>query len=162
MGYLSSVDPRTSATTRIQEVDLGSGYLLHLGIIVLAMIACAGLPVHYEEPRALPGVISQALAGISVIISTLLGYAFVHALFFAKPEYKCVPASCWPLRQQIIVLAIPAIATGVLTILVAVFGRRRSWRIRALSPPIAWLILLAVQHFVWYSWLLPVFSGSPP
>lgn len=159
--YLETVDPRHPVTGP-GLVDAGDWFqAVNLGFLLVSLVLVAGLPSDRRHPQARPGAIGQAVAGLSVIVTTLLGHAFMNSLYFAKPEYVCVYPSCWPVRQQTVGLVIPMIITGLVLIAAAFLVRRWAWWVRVLVPLVTWVVLLLVHHWLWYAWLLPIFERPP-
>lgn len=160
--YLAEVNPTQlghGVTTQGQPIDGSWVFMALLGAVGLA--ACAGLPFWRNQVLALRGAITQGLSGIAVLCLTLLGHELTNSTYFTSAEDRCFYQSCWPLREQTVAMAAPAIAVGLSLIVAALLVRRVRWWVRSLVPVAVWLAALAVQHAVWSPWLLPIFQGPP-
>ena len=160
-GYLAVIDPRKPLSGPLLLNPIGLWYALHVGLIVIAMVACAGRLAPRGDERALAGGVSQAIGGLNAVGTTLIGQKLSSALYFVRPDDSCTYDSCWPLKQQAIALATPMVIAGVVMVVAALLVRSWSWWWRALLPPVLGLVLLLVQHQLWYSWLLPIFERPP-
>jgi hypothetical protein len=167
-GYLPGIDPSQEGFGPFAAAAQGTGYVVHVGLIAVAMIACTGLPPRRSgpgnqpraadrpEPEGRSGAGGQGWAGASTVVTILLGYGFISLAFFSEPGDDCVREWCSPLPQQVLALAAPMVLAGILMILAAFMVNRWSWWTRALAPPLIWLVLLFVQAAGWDSWLIAI------
>jgi hypothetical protein len=160
-GYLARISPVSPEFGPLLPLSIGPWYFLHVGLILSAMVACTGRPFPRAEFRALPGAFSQVLGGFNVICTAWAAQKIIDGFYFFDPDTRCAYDSCWPMGEQEVALIMPMIIVGMVMIAVALLVRRLAWRWRALLPPVVAVVLLLVQHLLWYSWLLPIFRQPP-
>jgi len=163
-GYLPRVFPSVrghGVTTLGHPVD--GTWVVMVAVMSFGLLACAGLPARPPRARWPRSAITQGLAGVLVLGVTAFGHELLNAANFIDPtegDY-CFYDSCWPMHEQTLALAAPAVAAGLALLIAALLARRVRWWLRAVVPVIVWVAALLIQHVVWSSWLLPIFERPP-
>lgn len=160
-GSLTTVDPSTGGYGLVYRRDRGYGAWAALTVaIAFLIVLSAYLPPWGEGGSRRRRLYGQAIAGVGSFVSSWLGLTIISAFFFAGPGERCQVPSCWPMREQAFAVAIPIIATGLVMIGMAVFGRGLPLSVRAWVPAVAWLALVVIQGLVWDSTFLAWFMDG--
>ena len=158
--YLAVVDPRY-ATAGAGRVDAGGWYqAISVGLVLVGLVGGAGPPAR-RDPRGRKVAVGQAVGGVTTIAAALAAQSFMNSLDLLDPEVTCTYASCWPQQEQAIVLVVPMVVTGVVTVVAALMVRRTAWWVRVTGPVLTCVVSMLVQHQFWYSLLLPLFQRPP-
>jgi len=174
--YLPYVDPSEmgrDVTYRGEDLDATWAWLVLW--MSLSMLVSAGLPRQRGpgaggvglSPRwwtlrgSPPGAMLQGVGGLIVAGGTLLGYVIGNMFLFSGPGDGCTYPSCWPYREQTVVLVAPGVLAGVSMVAAACLVGHVRWWVRAFAPVLVWVVTLIVQHLIWTPYLLPLFEGPP-
>ena len=125
------------------------------------LVVCGLLLV--TTPRLRTGPDLVAVTGAVWTVACTAVFSWVrYAAEFWFPDRQCRFSSCWPGVYQPAAIAAPVVVSaGLLVVVMATVGRRRSWLVRALWPTGVFVVLTLVQVAVWERYVVPFFHTAP-
>ena len=124
------------------------------------LIVCGLLLV--TTPRLRTGSDLVAVFGAVGMFACTAVFSWVrYAAEFWFPDRQCRFSSCWPGAYQPVAIAAPVMVAGLLVVVMATVGRRRSWSVRAFWPAGVFVVLTLVQVAVWERYIVPFFHAAP-
>jgi hypothetical protein len=161
---LPQVDPRRATEgAKDTEFGLGGTWTVLVLISSLTLILISGLATTdlRSSRGTLRGAIAQGLGGSVVACWSVAIPKLTSSFYFTGTDDSCTYAGCWPLHQQEFASAVPGVLTGMVMLVMAFLVNKLPWSVRALTPVAVWVTTLLIQHWVWASYLLPIFERSP-
>lgn len=162
--YLPGVDPSEDGYGIVYSAPYTAAqWGTHAGVIALAMVLCAGLPVRSATSTYPAGAVSQGIAAVAGMAATALGFIVANAFYFASPGEGCYESSCWPMTEQSLVAALPSVLAALAMLAMALLAGKLRWWVRVAVPAVVWLGLVVVLRTVWDPVILPwLESGLAP